>query len=77
MEQQQTRKVTMLRVDDKCPDIDTCPGFGIHADDPEGGYVIVKEVTDPEVLAHFAPYIGPGERLGRIPRSLAPEVFDQ
>lgn len=68
-------KVTMLRVDDRCPDVDTCPGFGTHADDPEGGYVIVTDVTDPEILAAFANRIGKGERLGRVPRYLAPEVY--
>jgi hypothetical protein len=69
-------RVAMLRVDDGCPDVDTCPGFGTHVDDPEGLYVIVTEVTDTQILSDFAGRVGPGERLGRIPRRLAPEVFD-
>jgi hypothetical protein len=68
-------QVTVLRVDNTCPDVDSCPAFTTVNTDQEWGYVIVKEVTDPAILAAHAKHIGPGERLGRVPRHLAPEVF--
>lgn len=58
-----------------CGDDDTCTAFTTIDTDPDGGYVIVELVTDPEVLAAHAHRIGPGEGLGRVPRDLAPEVF--
>lgn len=46
----------------------TCEGVHGIADQPGHYYVIVSDVTDPDELAAFAPYVGPGERLGRIER---------
>lgn len=58
-----------------CRDGETCPAFTTVDTDPTGGYVIHTIVTDPDVLAAHAHLIGPGESLGRIGRTLAPEVF--
>lgn len=67
-------KVTIHRGDD-CADDETCPAFATIDTDPAGGYVIGKQVTDPDVLTAFAHKIGAGEVLSRVPRRYGPEVF--
>lgn len=51
-----------------------CEGVHTVAGRPGEYYVIVTEVTDPSILAAFAPRVGPGERLGRVERRIIDEV---
>jgi hypothetical protein len=64
-------KITTVRSDD-CPDERTC--VSIHELDlhPERRYVITKRETDPDILAAFAPLIGPDEQLGYGPADMFP-----
>ena len=52
----------------------TCEGVHTLADSPGEYYVITTEVTDPDVVAAFAPRLGPGERLGTVARRIIDEV---
>jgi hypothetical protein len=58
---------------DSCADGIKCPAIA-EVDGMEDLYVIVTDETDPAILAAFADRVGPGERLGRVPRSLLPEM---
>lgn len=67
-------EVTVLRIDGKCPDTNTCYAV-LDAGDPEYLHLIVKNETRPEVLQRLASRIGPGEHVIRWPRRIGlPEV---
>ncbi|MGH3586786.1 MAG: hypothetical protein ACRDQ0_10730 [Pseudonocardia sp.] len=60
--------------DDRCDDRRTCPGVHVVGDRPDRYFVVVTEVIDPAELAAFASRIGPGERLGTVPRRVIDDV---
>lgn len=65
------RIITLRALD--CPDRINCPSkhrFAGHA----GIYTIGKQVTDPDVIAAFAPLLGDDELLSWTPDELHPEV---
>jgi len=61
--------------DAECTERRTCVGRH-KIDGHDGSYVVVKEVTDPEVITTLSPHIGPGERLGWVPDALF-DPYDQ
>lgn len=65
-------EITTLRT--VCPESPVCPSVHRIDTDSENLYVILKKVTDPDVLAGFASLIAPDEILGTAPNALFPEV---
>jgi hypothetical protein len=57
-----------------CPDGRTCPSVKAIPAAPGSRYVIGNRVTDPALLAAFAPHLGPDESLIEVPTELLPEV---
>lgn len=67
-------EVTVLAIDNDCPDNWTCRAI-LDAGDPEYLHLVVTDETDPAMLARLASRVGRGERLVRWPRRLGlPEV---
>lgn len=66
-------EVTTLRTlsDAQCTERGTCVGRHKVAGVP-GSFVVLKQVTDPDVAAHLARRVGAGELLGWTPD----ELFD-
>ena len=56
--------------EDMCNDRRTCPGVHVLNDRPDVYHLIGEAVTDPEELAAFAEYMGPGETLVTQPRTV-------
>lgn len=69
-----TITIRTLRTTDFCPDNRTCPSIHAVADEPDRRYVVTKKVTDPAVVAAFAPLVADDEQLGYVPTNLIPEV---
>jgi RNA polymerase subunit RPABC4/transcription elongation factor Spt4 len=57
-----------------CIEGDTCPMIARADNNREWLHLVVVAETEPEMLAAFAPYMGPGEVLGRFPAAQLPEV---
>jgi hypothetical protein len=67
-------EVTVLRIDNRCPDTNTCRAV-LDAGDPDYLHLVVTDETDPATLTRLASRVGPGERLVRWPRHVGlPEV---
>jgi hypothetical protein len=60
--------------DGDCVDSRTCPAVRTIAEHPGKYFVVLTEVTDPAILAAFAPVMGAGEILGTAPRSVIDRV---
>jgi hypothetical protein len=67
-------EIEIVTLRTSCPDGRTCPAVKAVPSMPGSRYIVGKRVTDPALLAAFAPHLAPDEDLIEVPTELLPEV---